>query len=211
MRNDTRSVCRFMQNTKLAFTFTCYAECTIVHRVELKIMRRFVLTLFLIGLGLALAYLVLRPSAPPPTPPTPTVAPTASPTSINLQPYTGAGFTSLIPEQWYDAGDGTFAQRGTDSAITQRIISAPAIQFVASAMRDRFDFVRHAEGYNVQQVNGREWRIYNGATRQYRITYAITAERPFAIYLVMLQALPADYEQFQEQVFLPALRAFAPD
>lgn len=167
------------------------------------------LLLLIVPFIIAAAILLLLQPTPDPTPPS--VETTAAPITsgdLILQPYSGDGFRSLIPQGWLDYGEDAFGlENGT--TLVQRKIPAPAIRFVEPRVAEIMLLAETPEAYETRQINGLDWRLYRGETEEHAIDYALT-QANLSVYMVLMQTQFAMREQRLDELFYPVLDAFTP-
>jgi len=166
------------------------------------------LLLLIVPFIIAAVLLLLQPTLEPaqPTPET-TAAPITSGDLI-LQPYSGDGFRSLIPQGWLDYGEDAFGlENGT--TLVQRKIPAPAIRFVEPRVAEIMLLTETPEAYETRQFNGLDWQLYRGETDEHAVDYALT-QANLSVYMVLMQTQFAMREQRLDELFYPVLEAFSP-
>lgn len=140
---------------------------------------------------------------------TATISPEQLITHINLMPYNFRRFTSVVPQNWGDAGNGAFAYADTDYAIVQRAITAPSRRLVQPSMTNQLNLIEE-NFIEERQINSLTWQIYHGISSDFAIAYAVANGKGWTVYLVLMQVPDKNFNQLQEELFLATLAQFKP-
>ncbi|MGQ9555101.1 MAG: serine hydrolase domain-containing protein [Anaerolineae bacterium] len=154
--------------------------------------------------------------------PTATATATAMPTAtaaITLQPFTNEAMaiTGLAPTGWSEIAPGVYnrGQGPTDLArIIQQAAPGATADQITAALLPQLGVQSLPEKSSSYESPALTWDLYYLEVEAPGVgTVAVDvalAKTDAAAYIVLLQALPAEYRALHEAVFLPALEALAP-
>jgi uncharacterized protein len=136
---------------------------------------------------------------------------------ITLTPFSddAFGIQGVLPEGWTKAGPGLHVrgQSATDPAlIAQQTVAAPLAAVTASIL-PQLQLAELPESVGTLETDSFSWTLYKADVTAGGVTVSVDlalTEQDGNSYVVLMQALPEEYDALHEAVFLPVLEAYAP-
>jgi CubicO group peptidase (beta-lactamase class C family) len=153
-----------------------------------------------------------------PTPTAETEAQAES-TALEFEPFTNEamGIQGIVPLGWQEVAPGVYA-RGDGPADLVSLIQQAALgmttEQISGLLKTQLGIEQLPESTGSLETTARTWDLYEidveaPGVGSVKVDLAL-AETEAGTYVVLLQALPGEYEDLHDSVFLPAVEALAP-
>ncbi len=153
-----------------------------------------------------------------PTPTTETEA-EAEPVPLEFEPFTneGMGIQGIVPQGWQEVAPGVYS-RGDGPADLVSLIQQAAlgmtVEQISGLLKTQLGIEQLPEKSGSLETAAWTWDLYQIEVEAPGVGTVLVdlalAEAEAGTYLVLLQALPDEYEDLHAAVFVPAVEALAP-
>ncbi|TET43365.1 MAG: hypothetical protein E3J66_02010, partial [Dehalococcoidia bacterium] len=135
-----------------------------------------------------------------------------------LEPFTSEamGISGVVPKGWNEATPGLYARgdMATDrTAIVQQAAPGTTASQITAALLPQLDIEELPESVGSYESAAFTWDLYTIEVEAPSVTLMVDvalAETDAATYLILLQAVPDEYDVLHEEVFMPAIDALVP-
>jgi len=135
-----------------------------------------------------------------------------------LEPFTNEamGISGIVPEGWNEAAPGVYARGDmtTDqTAIIQQAAPGTTAEQLTAALLPQLGIEEFPESVGSYESTALTWDLYIIEAEAPGVTIMVDvalAETDAATYLILLQAMPDEYDVLHESIFIPAIDALTP-
>lgn len=135
-----------------------------------------------------------------------------------LEPFTNEamGISGVVPEDWNEAAPGVYARGDmtTDqTSIIQQAAPGMTAEQLTAALLSQLDIEELPESVGSYESAAFTWDLYTIEVEAPGVTIMVDvalAETEVATYLILLQAMPDEYDVLHDAIFIPAIDALTP-